>query len=64
MSKTGLEIKLSGEDGNAFFIIGRGIGVLRRAGYSPETIKEFIGEATSSDYDHVIQTMMEWFDVV
>ena len=58
------ELELVGQDGNAFFIIGRASGVLRSSGYSQEVITKFQEEASSGDYDHVIQTCMEWFDVI
>ena len=57
------KVKLLGEDGNAFSIIGRCSRVARRAGWSPERIKEFQDEATSGDYDKVLQTAMKYFDV-
>ena len=57
------ELQLVGEDGNPFFIVGRARGVLLENGYSQEQIAEFTSEATSGDYDHVVQTCMEWFDV-
>jgi len=49
-------IKLTGEDGNAFGIIGRCVRVLRKEGATPEQIKEFQDDAMSGDYDHVLQT--------
>ena len=57
------KLKLTGMDGNAFFIIGRGMQTLRRAGYSKEDIDAFEKEATSGDYDNVLVTAMKWFDV-
>ena len=53
-------VQLSGEDGNAFFIIGRTTKALRRAGAPKEDIDAYIAEATSGDYDHVLQTTMRW----
>lgn len=58
-----IEVQLSGRDGNAFMIIGRVAKELRQAGVSAEEIKEFQDEATSGDYDHVLQTAMAWVDV-
>lgn len=55
------ELKLLGEDGNAFFILGKAMRVAKRNGMDWETIK---AEATSSDYDHLLATMMKYFDVV
>ena len=57
------KLKLSGEDGNAFFILGRAEQALRRAGFSQERRDQFQEEATSGDYDHLLQTCMRWFDV-
>ena len=53
-------VPLSGEDGNAFFIIARTSMALRRAGVPREEITMFQEEAMFSDYDNVIQTVMEW----
>lgn len=55
-------VQLTGEDGNAFFIIGRTASALRRAGVSSEEIEAFQAEAMSGDYDHVLQTVMSWVD--
>lgn len=58
-----IAVQLSGEDGNAFFIIGRTRKALRRAGVSKDEIDTFSSEAASGDYDHVLQTVMAWVDV-
>jgi hypothetical protein len=58
-----IEVRLSGQDGNAFAIIGRVTKALRRAGVTQASISEFTSEATSGDYDHVLQTCMRWVDV-
>ena len=57
-----VRVKLVGEDGNAFFILGRIQGAARKAGLTPEQIKEFMTEATSGDYDHLLATCMKYFD--
>ena len=36
---------------------------LKRAGYESEKVDAFRTEALSGDYDHVLQTAMEWADV-
>lgn len=59
---TSVKVPLTGEDGNAFAIIGRVRTALRRAGYEPELIEEFTREAMSGDYDHLIQTVLEYVD--
>lgn len=58
-----VEVELSGQDGNAFFIIGRVRQALRRAGATEEELERFSDEATSGDYDNVIQTAMRWVTV-
>lgn len=57
------EVQLSGEDGNAFAIIGAVRAALRRHGVSTEEQQQFAGEALSGDYDNVIQTAMKWVEV-
>ncbi|MGH6819605.1 MAG: hypothetical protein ACREDU_01950 [Methylocella sp.] len=57
-----VSVQLSGEDGNAFAIIGRCLRAMRRAGLSAEEREAFSREATAGDYDHVLQTAMKWFD--
>jgi hypothetical protein len=59
----GLEIDLSGQDGNAMAIISRCRRAARLAGISPEDIDKFTADAMSGDYDHVLQTCMRYFDV-
>lgn len=56
-------VKLSGSDGNAMAIISKCRRALKQAGYTDDLIKEFADEATSGDYDHVLQTAMKWCDV-
>lgn len=62
MSKTMVPLKLVGEDGNAFSILGRASKALRRAGMS-NLFDEYHTEATSGDYNHLLYTTMMWFDV-
>jgi hypothetical protein len=58
-----VQVQLSGEDGNAFFIIGRVRAALRRAGVESKECDEFSNEAMSGDYDNVLQTAMRWVSV-
>lgn len=53
-----LDLPLLGRDGNAFLIIGRLRAALKRAGASPEYIEAVTADATSGDYDHVLQVAM------
>jgi len=58
-----IKVKLVGEDGNAFAILGRVKQAMRRGGVLPDEIKMFITDATSGDYNHLLATCMAWVDV-
>ena len=62
MPKTDVRVKLVGEDGNAFAVLGKVSKALRRAGHE-ELAKEFLREATSGDYDNLLRTAMEYVEV-
>jgi hypothetical protein len=55
-------VQLSGEDGNAFAILGRTTCALRQAGLDQDEIDQYYTKATSGDYDHLLQTTMRWVD--
>jgi hypothetical protein len=44
-----IQVQLSGEDGNAFAILGRTAGALRQAGLAQAEIDDYFAEATSGD---------------
>jgi hypothetical protein len=50
---------LVGEDGNAFAILGRVINALKRNG-KDDKVAEFRAKATSSDYDNLLATAMDY----
>lgn len=56
-------VKLLGRDGNAFAILGACHQAAKRAGWDKERIAEFTSKATDGDYDHLLGTVMEYFDV-
>jgi len=56
-------VKLVGEDGNAFAVLGRVSKALRRGGVSESIVEAFRNEATTGDYDHLLQTVMDWVSV-
>ena len=59
-----VSVKLVGEDGNAFAIMGRVSRAMRLAKISSTIIKEFTNEAMSGDYDNVLQTCMKYVKVL
>jgi hypothetical protein len=62
MAKTNITVKLVGEDGNAFVILGKVSSALKRNGHA-DLAKEFQKEAMSGDYDHLLQTAMEYVEI-
>ena len=56
-------VRLVGEDGNAFSIMGRVSQALKRAGVPQEEVRAFQSEAMSGDYDNVLQAAMRWVEV-
>ena len=59
----GIEVQLSGEDGNAFAIMGHVARALRRAGVPKAEIDAYYAESTAGDYDALLATAMRWVDV-
>jgi hypothetical protein len=55
--------KLIGKDGNAFIVLGEVLASLQEAGVDAAEVEEFINDATSGDYDHLIRTVMKWVTV-
>lgn len=55
-----IHVKLVGEDGNAFSIIGRVLRAMRRGKVPKEDIDAFKKEATSGDYDNLLVTAMKY----
>lgn len=58
-----ITVELSGQDGNAFMILGLCKRAMQRAHLPQEEIDKFMKEATSGDYNHLLATVMAWFDV-
>ncbi len=55
-------VRLVGKDGNAFFILARVQKAMKKAGYSKELIKQYMDEATSGDYDHLLAVTVRYVD--
>ena len=58
-----ITVKLTGQDGNAFFVLGKAKAALRQGGVPLAEINAFMDEATSGDYDHLLATVMEYMEV-
>lgn len=57
-----IKVRLVGEDGNAFAILGHVSKAMRQAGISKQERDAFVAEATAGDYDHLLATCMRWVD--
>ena len=62
MSKTNIKLNLEGVDSNAFVLLGHAQRELRR-NHKMDMWDEFHKEATAGDYNHLLATIMDWFDV-
>lgn len=58
-----IKVKLVGNDGNAFAILGHMRAALRKAHVPAEEIKQFMNEAMAGDYNALLGTCMKWVDV-
>jgi hypothetical protein len=59
---TNIKVKLVGNDGNAFVILGAVQKALKDHGRS-DLVDEFLKEAMSGDYDHLLQTCCKYVEV-
>ena len=58
-----INVRLAGNDSNAFAILAAVKKALYNNKVSAEEIKQFYDEATSGDYDNLLQTTMKWVEV-
>jgi hypothetical protein len=56
-------VQLSGEDGNAFAIMGRVSTALRRAGVPQSERDAYYAESTAGDYDNLLGVAQLWVTV-
>ena len=54
-------VRMTGADGNAFAILGRCKEAAWRMDHAE--YENFLDEATSGDYDHLLQTVHKYFEV-
>lgn len=58
-----IQVQLSGNDGNAYAILGAVTNALKKAGVEKAERDAFLNEATQGDYDHLLRTAMRWVEV-
>ena len=54
-----VKCKISGEDGNAFAILGRVQRAVKREGLD-HLVEKYIVEATSGDYEYLLRVTMQY----
>lgn len=57
-----IHVQLSGQNGNAFMIIGVCLKAARDGGLPQHEIDAFLKEATTGTYEELLQTAMRWFN--
>ncbi len=57
------KVKMIGQDGNAFSIMGNIQRALKRSGADKEYIDKYIREATSGDYNHLLTVSMKYVNI-
>jgi len=64
MAKYGnVTVALAGQDGNAFAVMAKVSGALRKGGAPENEIEEYLAESTEGDYDNLLQTAMKWVNI-
>lgn len=56
------KFKMSGMDGNSFYLMGRFQKAARIAGWTQEQLDKAFTEMKSGNYDHLLQTIMKYTD--
>jgi len=64
MPKYDVEVQLSGNDGNAFSIMGAVQSALKKVGASKEELDQYLADSMSSgSYNKLLRVAMEWVEV-
>lgn len=58
-----IEVQLSGNDGNAFAIMGAVQKALKRAEVPQHEIEQYLNQSMSGDYDNLLRVAMNWVNV-
>lgn len=58
-----IQVRLVGEDGNAFAILGRVAHAMAKAGITKQERDEYFAEATAGNYDNLLRVTAKWVAV-
>lgn len=59
-----IEVKLTGQDGNAFAVMGAVTKAMRKAHVPKADIDQYMADAMSGDYDHLLRVTCETVTVL
>lgn len=59
-----IKVRLTGNDGNAFAIMGAVRKALKQAKVSTDEIADYTKQSTSGDYDNLLRVAMSWVTVL
>ena len=59
-----IEVQLTGNDANAYAIMGAVSKALKRNGVSEEEVEKYLKESKAGDYDNLLRVAMQWVDVL
>ena len=63
MAKYNVEVQLTGNDGNAFAIMGAVQKALKQAGATRDELDQYMNESMAGDYDNLLRVAMDWVEV-
>lgn len=63
MPKYNVEVQLSGNDGNAWAVMGAVKSALKKAGASKEELDQYLADSMSGDYDNLLRVATDWVEV-
>ena len=59
-----IEVQLTGNDGNAFAIMGAVKRALEQANVSKDEVAKYTEQSMSGDYDNLLRVAMSWVTVL
>lgn len=58
-----ISVQLTGQDGNAFAIMAKVSGALRKNDVPEGEVEQYLSESMEGDYDNLLRTAMSWVNV-
>lgn len=59
-----ITVRLIGQDGNAFAVLSACHRAMQEADLPADVYTKFHEEATRGNYDHLLATAMDWFEII